>query len=447
MASINYLQQVITYNDADIPGFLNQNCLVSEVCNHHFDNFEKITANLGSSVNIQQRYNMVPVAGLVISQQGVYQNYQQLTINQSANVSYPVTAEEDLFTLSKDNFYQKIGKDLVSSLGTNVELNLAAHITSSAIPITGKNPDGSPIFGSPLSNSGPYRFFDYISAGITSYLDLENIRAGFISLGAPMTGHKVVLPTKAYPAIIGSGLTQFVADRNEQIAKSWLVGDFGTPATKYYRSNQLPTHVSGYAGINSTTCTVVSVNDTTGENVTSMVLSYSGTAAISGFLKDGDLGYFLTASGLRALDYTGQIITSELVQFRVVGDADSSGNAVTVTLVAPSHTANQGLSWKPSFPRRNVNAAIVAGAQVKFLPSHKAGLLVCGDAFYAAMPRLPNQTPYPTSVVQDKDTKVALRAYYGCLFGQDNMSFVHDYIMGAFLTPRYCARICLPLTV
>ena len=40
--TINYLQQVQTYNsDAQLPGFLNQNCFISDICNHDYTDFDK----------------------------------------------------------------------------------------------------------------------------------------------------------------------------------------------------------------------------------------------------------------------------------------------------------------------------------------------------------------------------------------------------------------------
>ncbi len=79
------------------------------------------------------------------------------------------------------------------------------------------------------------------------------------------------------------------------------------------------------------------------------------------------------------------------------------------------------------------------------MPSHRRGLIVGGNALYLAMPRLPDEAPFPTVNDADPDTGVSLRIYYGSLFGQNQRGIVHDIIWGSTAVPEYCMAILFPL--
>jgi hypothetical protein len=438
-APINYLQQVQTYNsDAQLPGFLNQNCFVSDICNHEYTDFDKkIPANLGDTIGVELPMATVANAGLVVSAQPIRQNIAHLSVVGSANVAVAVTNQQRIFNMNHDGFWKSTGKGMVSELGSRVEQAIAAHADSSAVDLrTGST------YGQMQYLSGPTRFDDFTQTGLLSYQALDQSMSNFISMGAPTDDHCVVLPTNYYSPIIGSGLAQFVPKRNEESAQSWLVGEFGSPRTKYYRSNYLPLHTSGYLGENDVTLTVVSTNDPTGANVTA--ITFSGAGSHIGAIKAGDLGYFLPASNINALTFYGHMVTNQPVQFRAIADADSS-STVTVQIITNTHTEGQGLCSVAGNALQNISGPVLAGMTVKFIPSHRAGLRVCGRAFYVAIPRLDDERPFDTSVDTDDETKVSLRMYYGAVFGQNQKWLVNDVIWGALLVSRYCQRICLPV--
>ena len=439
-APINYLQQVQTYNsDAQLPGFLNQNCFISDICNHEYTDFEKkIPSNLGDTIGVALPMASVANAGLIVSAQPIRQNIAHLSVIGAANVAIAVTNQQRIFNMDKDGFWKATGKGMVSELGAKVEQAVAQHITSSATDMR----QDSATYGQPQYLSGPTRFVDFTQTGLLSYQALDQSMSDFISLGAPSDDHCMVLPTNYYSPIIGSGLTQFVPTRNNDIAQSWLVGEFGSPRTKYYRSNYLPLHTAGYLGENSVTLTVVSTNDPTGANVTA--ITFSGAGSHIGAVKAGDLGYFLPASNLNALTFYGHMTSNQPVQFRAIADADSSSN-VTVQIISNTHTEGQGLCSIAGNALQNISGPILAGMTAKFIPSHRAGLRVCGKAFYVAIPRLDDERPYDTSVDTDDETKVSLRMYYGAVFGQNQKWLVNDVIWGALLLSRYSQRICLPV--
>ena len=94
---------------------------------------------------------------------------------------------------------------------------------------------------------------------------------------------------------------------------------------------------------------------------------------------------------------------------------------------------------------QNINTPIVAGMQVKALPSHRAGMIQSGNQFYLAMPVLPDQDPFTTSVVTDPDSGASLRMYTGTLFGQNQQGTVHDIIWGSTIVPDNVMSLIFPL--
>jgi hypothetical protein len=94
---------------------------------------------------------------------------------------------------------------------------------------------------------------------------------------------------------------------------------------------------------------------------------------------------------------------------------------------------------------QNINHPIVAGMQVKALPSHRAGLICSGNPLFLAMPALPDQTPFPTGNAYDSDTGVSIRQYYGAQFGLNAMGMVHDCIWGSTLVPENSMALIFPL--
>ena len=133
--TINYLQQVQTYNsDAQLPGFLNQNCFISDICNHDYTDFDKkIPANLGDTIGVALPMAAVANAGLVVSAQPIRQNIAHLSVIGSANVAVAVTNQQRIFNMDKDGFWKSTGKGMVSELGAKVEQAIAQHVNSSAI--------------------------------------------------------------------------------------------------------------------------------------------------------------------------------------------------------------------------------------------------------------------------------------------------------------------------
>lgn len=264
----------------------------------------------------------------------------------------------------------------------------------------------------------------------------------FMNFGMPHDGITVFLPDVKVPAIIGTGLSEFAINRNNDIANTWDIGSFGVPPVRYIRSNLLPTHDAGTVGNAATVLTLVSTNDSTGANVTQLTFSGAGTSDADA-IKQGDLLSFKDGvsgkTNVRYMTYIGQAVSASPCQFRATADAasDSSGN-VTISIYP-------AIKWIASNTDAiQVNTPLVAGMQATALPTHQCGLVVGGNALFLAMPKLPKQDPYTTANEYDDDTHVSIRLTYGALIGQNQNLFVHDCVWGSFADPNYCYRLAFP---
>lgn len=443
--SNNTLQQVQTYQRSNLAMLQNLCCFVS-TANTKFKNFENTQANLGSSITFDTPPRAVANVGLVASWQSAVQNVETLSCDQAFNASYTLTNQQRLFNLEKpdDNYVEVFTHSFAAELATKVEANLALNAIS-AVPVMTVNQDGQNVpTGALHTESGPFRFFGDGITQLTSFNQLATMHALFKTFGSAGTGMgmKVYLPDMVEPQIIGTGLNQFAPSRNDKDAMSWEIGEFGTPRVKYYRSNLLPTQNAGNVGNNGTVLTLTAVDDPTGQNVTQLTFS-GATASDADAIKAGDMFQFndgvVGFPNMRYLTYIGHTVSAAHLQNRATANAAASaGGNVTITLAWP-------LNWAGG-QTQNLNNALQAGMQITVLPSHKAGLVVGGDAFYLAMPQLPDQEPFLVANEYDEDTGVSVRLSKGALFGQNQQGLVLDEVHGSLIVKQYCMRIIVPLS-
>lgn len=410
----NVLQTVQTYQDSGLAYLLNHFCFVS-TANKKFKDFEKLEANLGDTVTFDLPPRYTTTNSLVAVFQDSQQRVQSLTVDKAVNTAYAFSAQQFIFNVR--DYMEKFGKSAVIEIGSQVESDVASTI----VPNT-------------------YRFYGDGKTAINSFGQLGEMLAYFRNYGSAQDNVRAYLSDIAVPSIVNTGLNQFVMDRNEEIANSWQLGRFLD--CEWYRSNLLPTHVAGTVGNGATaavqTLTVVSTNDPSGANITQITCTCD--ASLSGnadAIKADDVAYFLPASGLKYLTFTGHKLSENNVQIRITADAGASGTTVVLN-ISPAlvAVANQN---------QNINKNIVAGMTLKVMPSHRAGLLTAGNSLFLAMPQLPEEIPFPTANKADPDSGVSMRMYYGSLFGQNQRGFVHDVIWGKTLVPEYSMRILFPL--
>jgi len=411
----NILQQVITYNESNLALLLNSFAFIS-TSNKKFQRFnDDVPKNLGDTVSFDLPPRFTTTNSLVITFQAAEQRVQQLTVNEQASTAYEFTAQQFIFNVR--DYMDKFGRSAIAEIGSKVEANVAA-----------------------LAESNTFRFYGDGITPISTYLQLANSLAFFRNFGAAKDKTCGYLSDLTFPPIVNSGLNQFTLDRGNREANSWEIGRFSN--CEWYQSNLLKTHLAGTEGNAGTILTVVSVVTNAAGGV--IQITFSGTTAASDAnsiklydkfqFSDGVSGF----TNLRFLTFIGHEVSQSPVQFRATAAAASTaGSQVTVNIFPPLQ-ATAGNT-------QNINTAIVAGMQVSVLPDHRCGLLMAGDPLFLAMPKLPEEVPYPTSAMTDPNSGASIRQYYGSLFGQNQRGMVHDIIWGKTLVDEYAMMIALPV--
>jgi hypothetical protein len=431
----NILQTVQTYQKAELAWMLNLFCGIN-LANKKFKNFQDKEANLGDTVtfDLAPRYNTYN--GLVITLQESVQRVQSLTCSQASNTSAAYSDQQFIFNVR--DYMDRFGEAAMKELGSKIESDILKNFVSG---VTVNNPQASN-FGVLQTNSGPYRFYGNAVSQINSYQQLAQMIANFQDYGASDIKLRGILPSVDIPAFISSGLSQFVMKRNEEIAYSWMLGEFA--GCEWYKSNLLPLHISGTIGDTASpnnVMTLVSTNDPTGVNVTQLTFTEPTSGTDANAIKAGDLIQFNDGvSGkpnVRFLTFIGHTPTQQPVQFRATADAATVSGTVTISIFPP-------LVWAAN-ENQNLNVALQAGMKATPTPSHRAGVLYSGDQFYLAMPTLPDQSPFTTVSTMDKDSGASIRHYFGTQFGQNVRAYVRDSIWGSTMVPENAMRVIFPM--
>lgn len=411
----NILQQVITYNESNLALLLNSFCFLS-TSNMKFKAFnDDIPKNLGDTVSFDLPPRFTTTNSLVVSFQSAVQRVQQLTVSQQASTAYEFTAQQFIFNVR--DYMDKFGKSAVAELGTQVESDVAS-----------------------LAETNTFRFYGDGVTPISTYLQLANALAFFRNFGAAKDNTKGYLSDLTFPAIINSGLNQFTLDRGNREAMSWEIGRFSN--CDWYQSNLLKTHTAGTEGNAGSTLTVVSVVTDSNGGVIQITFSGAAVASDPNSIKAFDKFQFNDGvagqPNIRFLTFIGHLPSQSPVQFRATADAASTAGSQVTVNIYPALQATAGNT-------QNITSPIVAGMQVSVLPTHRCGLIMSGNPLFLAMPKLPEEVPYPTSVAQDPDSGASIRQYYGSLFGQNQRGMVHDIIWGKTLVDEYAMMVALPV--
>lgn len=406
----NELQAVQTYQTSLLAALSNQNCFMDpRVSNMRFKNFNKMTAQLGDTVNFDEPFRYVTYDGLVATFQATTQRVRSLQVNKAKNTSIAMSAQEFIFNL--ENYMDRMAMGAMAELGAVIEADIASGIID-----------------------GAYRFYGDGTTPLTSFTQLATAQAYFRNFSNALSAPVGIIDDISEPAIIGSGLTQFAPTRNNDIANSWEIGKVAE--FTWFRSNFLPIHNAGAAGVAGTPLTFVSINST-GTQIT-----FSGAGTVTDLVKAGDLFSFPqdngTDSALNYLTFTGHMPSQNFVQVRVTSDADSSAGTVVVDIYP-------ALIVDPTNSECNLTRALTTNDIATVLPSHRAGLIMSGSPLFVAMPMLPTTSPFISASANDPDTGVSVRVQHGELFGQNTRGVIHDVIWGKTYVPEYCMRLIIPL--
>lgn len=403
----NSLIDVSTYQMSGLALLQNLYAYIS-ICNTKFKDFDRIVNNRGATVTFDLPPRFISNPSLVATFQDSAQRTHSLTVDQAENVAYEFTGQEEIFNV--DDYVKTFGRSAMTELGAKVEANVA------------------------LNNlTHTYRFFGDGTTALNSYTQLAEALAFYRNYGAPRHDTKAIIPDLNVPAIVGTGLNQFALDRNNEIANSWFLGDFSN--AKWYQSNLLPLHTAGTVGQNASTLTVVSIN-AAGDQIVC-----SGAGAGETVLENDLIQFSDGVAGqpnIRYLTFVGHQVSGNPVQSRITVNATEAAGSITLNVFPP--LVGPATGGKD----QNTSVDVAAGMEITALPNHRAGLIYGGDAMYLAMPRLPDQEPFPTANSVDPDTGVSLRLYYGAKFGMNEKGFVNDVIWGSTLVDEYAMRLVFP---
>ena len=412
--SDNILTQVITYQESGLAFLQNLNCFIS-TANTKFKDFDKLEANLGSTVSFDLPPRFTVTNSLVATFQPAAQRVHNLTCEEQGSVSYAFSEQQFLFNVR--DYMEKFGKGAIKELSAQIEANVAQ-----------------------LCVTAPYRFYGDGVAQISTYQQLAAAWAMFDEYGSAKDNRKGYLHNLAIPGIINSGLQQFALERNNKDAMSWELGRFDE--CDWYRSNLLPVHTAGSEGQAASTLTVVSVTKDSDDAVISITFSGCAAANDADSVKQYDKFQFddgvAGQPNLRYRTFIGHQVSGSPVQFKATANAGSTAGSQVTVLIDPPLKASAGRN-------QNINFEIAAGMEVSVLPSHRAGMLTAGNPLFLAMPTLSKQTPFPTANQSDKDTGVSMRMYFGTLFGQNQQGIVHDCLWGKTLPGEYAMSMIFPL--
>src|SRR5688572_10080203 len=190
----NILQQVQTYQMSSLAFLQNLNAFVA-TANTKFKDFEKLVGNLGQTVTFDLPPRMTTTNSLVANFQPAVQRVQTLTASNQMSTSYAFTSQQFIFNV--EDYMERFGKAATTEMGAQIEANVAQ-----------------------LAVTNTYRFFGDGVNPINTYNQLANALALFRNYGSATHNARGYLPDVSVPNIIGSGLNQFVWDRNEDIAMS-----------------------------------------------------------------------------------------------------------------------------------------------------------------------------------------------------------------------------------
>ncbi|NTU69253.1 hypothetical protein HGB13_00270 [bacterium] len=425
----NALQSVQTYQESGLAYLGNTYAYIANA-NKKFLNFEKLTANLGDTVTFDTQPLFSGTSSLVANFGPAAQKVETLTVNKEYSVAFAFSAQQFIFNAKE--YMEKFGKSAQRKLATQVEKDCLSNILTST-----------------------YRYFGDGTTEINSYGQLARALAYYRNYGHTNDGIKTFIPDISEPAIVNTGLNQFVLKRNEESAQSWEIGNYS--GCDFLRSNLLPIQYSGSCGEKGDTLTVATIHRNSDNAIDYIVCSGVSTST-GDAVKAGDVFTFQDGvtgkQNVRFMTYEGQVPSSCPVQCLVTTTAAVSSGSVTINLspllydlYAVETSAHNGTIDPDKAYLQNVNITITTGTQIKVAKSHIAGTIVDGNAAFLAMPQLPEEIPYPTANLVDPDSALSFRQYYGSKFAENTRGMVHDCIWGNRIVPQYAMRICFPLSV
>lgn len=433
-AQDNLFEIVTTYQETFMAKLLNSFCAL-DTFEKKFEHFENFKGNLGTEVSFETPPRSYTARTLTPAAGPSQQYRHTLVVDQPYSTFRSVTAQELIYN-DMESYMKKFGDADVAEMGSTMEIDVLLNAIS-GLPV--RDTKGIPT-GALHTESGPYICYGDGRTPINSYQQIAQFIADFRYLGN--AGKlKFYIPSDIEPKIIGTGANQFVPQRNDRDAMSWVIGDWN--GVTFYRSNLLPKHTAGTLGQDGATLTVVSTNDSTGANITQ--ITFSGAGTDSSAIKAGDIITFDATNNIGFVTEYGHAPTQQKVQFRARNNAASSGGNVVVDVAYLSNNSLGLISQTGT--NQNISGNILPGMTATVATSHIAGFMMFEDCGFLAMPQMPSSSPWTGSNAIDKDSGASIRVYHGMLPYQNEYGYVHDGLTGSTMVPRRCARIAFPTTL
>lgn len=407
----NIFRDVVTWQRIDLAALKNSFVYI-ERANKKFKNFQDYIGQLGATITFELPPKVTTTKSLKADWQGLEQRYQALTVDEPRSTAVAFNTEDLVFNDAME-YHKRVGEGAMSALGTDIE----SYCLKNLLNYT-------------------YRFYGDGTTPINTANQLARATKWFKNYGSVTFGYEGILPDIESADIVSSALNQFVLNQNERLVKKWEIGTYA--GFEFFSSNLLPEHRSGPIGDSAqNTLTVVSTNDPTGQNITSIVVNVDPVHTdVTGAILKNSVCQFIP-NDLKSLTFTGYAKSQCPVQIRITADVDTVGTTATLT-IDPALRSVVGNN-------QNISRNIVAGDTLFVAASHRAGFIYSGQPLLLGMPRLPMSVSFPSTNSIDKDSGAAIRLTYGESFGEDERGFIWDLIFGSAAVKEQIMRVCFPI--
>ena len=414
VSSVNQVVNVVSLNRSMLMKLVN-NCVAVNTANKKYDNVMTIPGQNGQYGRTLQ-YTVPPdaVVQYSLNVQFTDTNFPTRTISVNRYRSAGYAFDMDQYQFNTRTFMEDYGSAHAVALGQSVE--------SDVLTVAVKN---------------CYRYF---GDGIQSIASFAQMALATTIMREPGdAGDNIAYISHIMDSqMTASGMNLFRPVTNDQMGKKWTIGDYQD--VTYYKSSRLPILYAGTVGNAQTTLTVVTATPDADGYVRQITFS-GATANDTDAIHQYDKATFLDNVGvlpnLRGMSKYDPVPVDTPVQFMASAAAAADGSGNVVVTIEPGLKAAAGLG-------QNISSAIVAGMQVKFLPTCRLGFMTMGRALYLVNPPLPNQRPYDTNFVREPITGIGMQTVTGAVFNSGDLGNIHRIWYGYDLVPQYGFALAIP---
>ena len=414
VSSVNQVVNVVSLNRSMLPKLLN-NCVAINTANKKFDYVMNIPGQNGQYGRTLQ-YTVPPdaVVQYTLNVNFTNTNFPTRTISVNRYRSAAYSFDMDQYQFNARSFMEEYGSAHAVAIGQSVE--------SDILTVAVKN---------------CYRYFGDGIQKISSFPQMS--LAATIMREPGDAGENIAYISHVMDSeMTSSGMNLFRPVTNDQMGRKWTVGNYND--VTFYKSSRLPILYAGNVGNDQATLTVVTATpDADGylRQITFSGATASDTDAIHQYDKATFLDNVGVLPNVRAMAKYDPVPVDAPVQFMSTTDVIATGGGQVTVTIEPALKASSGLG-------QNISTPIVAGMQVKFLPTCRLGFMTMGKALYLVNPALPGQRPYDTSFIRDPNSGIGLQMVTGAQFQSGDQGNIHRIWYGYDLVPQYGFALAIP---